>query len=715
MSSSSLTDAGPTAIEGALGATTTTPGNPALLSQLVISTSLVFQVNLFIYGVIVVLIVYRIPHLIGLFGTSSEWYNGHFLRYVTPRRSKAARAREKVARAMQRNDSARTVVGDDPMDPSKDIPMVEYLRHPNNGRRRALEANPHSRKTFLFPTHVPAVPAALRSLLSASRARGLVPGYSAAQLLVLILYFIVLLYATLYRSNPFIDATRPAWVAVSQIPFVLVMAQKNNVFGWLLGLGYEKLNYLHRFAGRLVVIGSNLHALFYVYRWTAAGTFTQYIALPKNAWGMVMLVAIDVLCVFSTSLWRQKAYTIFIWSHTIAVIMLLPAIYMHQPSLWIYAIISGAVFALDRVLRLAKTRITTAILTPQSSDGIVRVHVPSVNAGWRAGQHVRLRVLSMGGHMGLFGWTEVHPFTIASASASASASGGSGDGLVLLVKKAGDWTEGLGRLAASHRDRLRQRRRELRRESGEKHVPEDDEYDFVEDQDIGVSVRVWLEGPYGGCGRTVAASFSAALIVCGGSGISFGLGLLHDLAAKDAAGESRLKYIELVWVVPEQHALDDSALAELVELVDESNFSRSRHGNGHTEVKVGVWFTRAVTAVGTGRFKNALVAMAKQQTSSSEELDLEDVDVSTRPVGVHPGVVVSPGRPKLGKSLDTLITRAVSMGPGEEEGSGPKGVIVGVCGPRELGDEVVKVVGSVERSRRDQVGGIEIHEETFGM
>ena len=35
-----------------------------------------------------------------------------------------------------------------------------------------------------------------------------------------------------------------------------------------------------------------------------------------------------------------------------------------------------------------------------------------MNAGWRAGQHVRLRVLSRG--MGWVGWAESHPFTIAS-------------------------------------------------------------------------------------------------------------------------------------------------------------------------------------------------------------------------------------------------------------------------------------------------------------
>lgn len=38
-------------------------------------------------------------------------------------------------------------------------------------------------------------------------------------------------------------------------------------------------------------------------------------------------------------------------------------------------------------------------------------------------------------------------------------------------------------------------------------------------------------------------------------------------------------------------------------------------------------------------------------------------------------------------------------------------MMVGVCGPVGLGDQVVKSVGAVDPQLRDQVGGVEIHEE----
>ncbi|KAJ3526997.1 hypothetical protein NMY22_g9947 [Coprinellus aureogranulatus] len=284
----------------------------------------------------------------------------------------------------------------------------------------------------------------------------------------------------------------------------------------------------------------------------------------------------------------------------------------------------------------------------------------------------------------------------------------------LLVKKAGDWTGRLSRLAASNRYQERQGELEPE-EKAARHR------DVESLQSRSTPVRVWIEGPYGGCGRTVFSSFSGALIVCGGSGISFGLSILQDLVAKDAVGESRLKYVELIWVVPEQQHLDGSVLPELMELVDESDYNRSRNGHGRLEVKVNISYTRAATPSGTAKFKRVLVSLAKSQSSSSPmdmDLDLEDVDVSTRPVGVHPGVVVSPGRPKVGKALDNVMSRAAVLNPGDpenEERNGMKGVVVGVCGPSELGAEVVKAVAAVAGSRRDRVGGIEVHEETFGI
>lgn len=94
---------------------------------------------------------------------------------------------------------------------------------------------------------------------------------------------------------------------------------------------------------------------------------------------------------------------------------------------------------------------------------VTHVRVPSLNAGWRAGQHVRLRVLSS--WMGWWGWTENHPFTIASLSNTEY-------GLILMCKQAGPWTTKLYELAKA---------------SGYGDCG----------KGTGVKVKVMVEGPYG--------------------------------------------------------------------------------------------------------------------------------------------------------------------------------------------------------------------------
>ena len=129
--------------------------------------------------------------------------------------------------------------------------------------------------------------------------------------------------------------------------------------------------------------------------------------------------------------------------------------------------------------------------------------------------------------MGVIGWSEAHPFTIANDS-------GSEEGMVLICKKAGDWTGKLYGMAL---------------ESGYGEVG----------RGTGNDVKIMVEGPYGGPGLTVYASFSAALFICGGSGITFALSAIQELVKADvgAPGSSRVKHIELVWSVrdPGSYAL----------------------------------------------------------------------------------------------------------------------------------------------------------------
>ena len=160
------------------------------------------------------------------------------------------------------------------------------------------------------------------------------------------------------------------------------------------------------------------------------------------------------------------------------------------------------------------------------------MRVPSLNAGWRAGQFVRLRVLS--GRMGWYRWSEAHPYTIATACEGSGA-----EGMTLMIKKTGRWSRTLYDIASASKEG----------ESGG--AP---------------TVRVLVEGPYGGLfvysgqnsmtdrciggpGFTNFSSFSGALFVVGGSGISFGLATTQELIQRAAQGTTNVKAVQLVWSV----------------------------------------------------------------------------------------------------------------------------------------------------------------------
>lgn len=250
-----------------------------------------------------------------------------------------------------------------------------------------------------------------------------------------------------------------------------------------------------------------------------AGTFQKDIAEPKYIHGLIALFGLDLLVFFSTAFWREKCYNVFMFSHILGFIMFPVGLALHYPLTipWVGAAIG--IYVLDHIMRIFKTRVTDATLRPMPDLGLTRIEIPHLNSGWRAGQHVRLRVISSG--MGIIGWSEVHPFTIASVG---------GDGMVLMCKKAGGWTNKLYNLAsggdASEKGAITSR-----------------------------SAKVILEGPYGGVGHTMLDNFSGALFVSGGSGITFSLAAIQELVQKDIAGKSRVKVIDLVWCIQTAGAL----------------------------------------------------------------------------------------------------------------------------------------------------------------
>ena len=248
----------------------------------------------------------------------------------------------------------------------------------------------------------------------------------------------------------------------------------------------------------------------------------------------------------------------------------------------------------------------------------------------------------------------------------------------------------------------------------------------------------------GGPGHTNFASFSAAMIVVGGSGITFGLSVIKDLVDKDLKGKSRVKVIEFIWTVPDacKSCLSIAlwlipnkylCLASVVPFIP--TFASLINQSVFTPLRITVHYTRASHTVPS--------------------------------VPTIPGLAFSPGRPRIGKVIDYVVSKALSLGTRfdvsdinmtytfnensikgstgqphyacrgydgvfyekkamrklhvdvdaasesreKEDIQVITGVVVGVCGPVELARDVIDAVGGVDGDRRSRVGGIEVHEE----
>lgn len=584
---------------------------------------LVFHIDIFLLALAGVFALFALPRAIARFSRAAEWRHGHILRAIPLER----RAPKPVMRSVQFPPSGAPAADNLTSDESHTLHSEAHLiRHPA-AKKEGWSLPPHVRA---WSSRVPTFANILRYRLDV--------GFSLGQALVLVIYSAALVYPGFFKSNPFADPLRTGFVAMSQIPVVYLLATKNNLLGMFLGLGYEKLNYIHRFAGILLVIASNVHSLGYIYLWTINHTFAKNIREPAHIWAFVALTTVDLIYLFSIPFFRRRAYNVFYCSHVVFFIFFLPALHAHQPGVWPYVVAAAGIISFDYLLRFMKTRVFYARIRPIPDLMLTRIEVPQLNAGWRAGQHVRIRVLSSA--MGWIGWAESHPFTIATAAKTP-------EGMVLLCKNVGGWT---GRLY------------EMAKVAGY----------GTDEGAFGRTVQVMIEGPYGGPGHCVFASYSAAMFIVGGSGITFALSAVQDILQRDSEGASRVKIIEVIWSVQDFASLNP-LVPQLAALIQQSIYA---------PLRVSVYYTRA-----------------------SDKSPGKDF--------LPPGLTLTAGRPKVAKILDAVMSRAVSYGSNVKASMDITGVVVGVCGPKGMGDEVAQVISQVDDGRRWAVGGIEMHEEVF--
>ncbi|KAL4063462.1 hypothetical protein J3A83DRAFT_1335481 [Scleroderma citrinum] len=391
----------------------------------------------------------------------------------------------------------------------------------------------------------------LRNIISSVLSRRVNDRLSVTQVLIIVAYSAGILVALNFRGQVFSHLSRGGWIAASQVPFVYAFATKNNLVGCLAGFGYEKLNYLHRLVGRCMFIAALLHVFTHISKWSLENTLSERFSLNFVRWGLVAFTALSLQWLLSIRPIRFVVYRFFCATHVIGSAVFLVALSKHAPVSRPYVLAAIVLYGIDHIVRLLKTRVTTANSRVVPELGLTFVEIPTINKGWRAGQHVRLRVPSTG--MGLWGALEAHPFTISNVP-------GTEQGLVIVCKKVGPWTNKLFSIANSS-------------------IP--GERDLV----TGKAVRVVVEGPYGGIGYSDISKHSAVMLIVGGSGVTFALSAI--LETMQRRENSSVQVIHFVWCVPTPVSI--SPLITLFRSL------AAKNANTNIRLRIRIFYTRAPT------------------------------------------------------------------------------------------------------------------------
>lgn len=85
--------------------------------------------------------------------------------------------------------------------------------------------------------------------------------------MIVIAAYLALLIICITMNAPLMDnPNRAGFLALAQFPIVFLFGTKNSILSLLLGPGhgYEKLNYIHRWSGRGMFIGSAVHGAIWI-------------------------------------------------------------------------------------------------------------------------------------------------------------------------------------------------------------------------------------------------------------------------------------------------------------------------------------------------------------------------------------------------------------------------------------------------------------------
>lgn len=333
-------------------------------------------------------------------------------------------------------------------------------------------------------------------------------------------------------------------IAYALTPLSVLLASRESVLSLLLGVPYQSLNFLHRWTGYIIFVQSSLHTIGWcviqmrLYR-PQPSVGLEWIVEPYMIWGLVAMILLTVLFILSTP-WgiRMTGYETFRKAHYVLAMVYIGACWGHWEQLKCFLEPALLFWFLDRIARLIRTallhynrlpsghmgfRSSPAAVTvfPDAENGdVVRLELENDQDAWSVGRHFYLCFTECSI------W-QSHPFTPLNAPVVR-------DGRVkhsyVLRAKAGE-TRKVAEMAKAKLGAVQEGGKEGDRDP--------------------VTTPVILTGPYGEKATRDVRSSTNVVCVAGGTGVTFVLPVLQELARQPISAQ---RVVEFIWVV--RHARD---------------------------------------------------------------------------------------------------------------------------------------------------------------
>jgi ferric-chelate reductase len=321
-------------------------------------------------------------------------------------------------------------------------------------------------------------------------------------------------------------AVRASWLAIAQVPLLILLTGKNNLIGIVSGVSYERLNIIHRWSARVLLFLATLHVIFLHLAWNAYGLKNlEYSTDSCVTTGYPTYVLLLWMNLSTLAPFRNLSYEFFVFQHIITFFGFIIAVMFHLPSTAldsrVYIYIPIALFLVDRgirYIRFAWNNVRPGSATLEALDGgVTKVTVKSkaINK-WSPGAHVFLSIPKLGPG-------QSHPATIASIPSSHS-----GD-LVFLLKSHRGFTNRLLRTATNSTTTLLPKSEPAQAATSTTYV-------------------ALIDGPYGSS-HSDFCSFDTVFLIAGSTGTTFTLPILLDIAARCKNTRLPVKQVVFLWIV----------------------------------------------------------------------------------------------------------------------------------------------------------------------